>query len=162
MLLSAPLSFLSLDCNLTRPTERFIRVLKLIKKAEKLNKKRKIRGKMAGNDWRGSLPLIVLLFAVAALSFGNVNVASGFIGSFVVGTAWLLLIPVLGGVGVGRDVNAWFVRAGAFAYIAAAFVLLNGTFIDSGNWSTWLVQVGWVLSWLMAGIGALIALGTTK
>lgn len=113
-------------------------------------------------EWRGSLPFIVFLFAVAALFFGNVPVESMFLGNVLLGVTWMLLVPILMNAGVNKDVNAWFVRAGAFAFLAAAFMLLEGTFIDAGNWSSWLVQVGVVLSWLMAGIGSLIALGTTK
>ncbi len=115
-----------------------------------------------GNEWRGSLPFTIFLFAVAALFFGNVPVQSMFLGQVLLGVTWLLLVPILTGAGVSKDVNVWFLRAGAFAFIAAAFVLLEGTFIDAGNWSSWLVQVGVVLSWLMAAIGGLITLGTAK
>ena len=113
-------------------------------------------------DWKGSLPLTMFLFAVAALYFGNVPVTGTFLGYIVLGTVWLLLIPVFMNIGAKKDVHAWFIRAAAFAYVAAAFMLLSGTFIDAGNWSTWLVQVSVILSWLMAGIGGLILLGTTK
>ena len=108
------------------------------------------------------MPFTVFLFAVAALFFGNVPVGSMFLGNVLLGVTWMLLVPVLNGAGVGKDVNVWFIRAGAFAFLAGAFMLLEGTFIDAGNWSAWLVQVGVVLSWLKAGIGSLIALGTTK
>ena len=118
---------------------------------------------MAANvDWKGSLPIITFLFAVAALSFAGVQLAGGFLGNIVIGTVWLLLAPLLSASGVSKEVNTWFVRAAAFAYLSAAFVLLGGTFIDTGNWSQWLVEIGIILSWLMAGIGGLIALGTTK
>lgn len=117
---------------------------------------------MVKSDWKGALPLTIFFFAVAALYFGNVPVGETFLGHVILGTVWLLLIPLLNGVGVSKDINAWFIRAGAFAYLAAAFVLLTGTFIDAGAWSRWLVEVGVILSWLMAGIGGLVTLGTTK
>ena len=116
---------------------------------------------MAGTDWRGSLPLTVFLFAIAAMYFGNVPVSGTFLGNIVLGVVWLLLIPLFAGAGVKKDVNVWFVRAGVFAFIAAAFVLVGGTFIDPGGWSQWLVEIGIILSWLMAGVGGLVALGTT-
>jgi len=127
--------------------------VKLIEKEEKMAK---------DMGWKGSLPLTIFLLAVAALYYGNAPVAGSFLGSIVVGTVWLLLIPLLSNVGVSKDVNAWFVRAAAFAYIAAAFILVGGTFVDAGNWSTWLIEVATILSWLMAGIGGLVALGTTR
>ncbi len=124
---------------------------------------------MAKIDWKGAMPLTIFLFAVAALYFGNVPVTDSFLGYIVLGTVWLLLIPLLNGAGVSKDINPWFIRAGAFAYIAAAFFLLGGTFISpeitAGTrpyWSSWLVEIGVILSWLMAGIGGLVALGTTK
>jgi len=117
---------------------------------------------MATTDWKGSLPLTVFLFAVAAMYFGNVPIEETFFGHIILGTIWLLLIPVLAGAGVVKEVRPWFVRAGAFAFISGSFALLGGTFIDSGNWSSLLVQIGIILSWLMAGMGGLVALGTTK
>lgn len=120
---------------------------------------------MATTDWKGSLPLTLFLFAVAALFFSNAPVSFGdsFLGNIVIGTAWFLLVPLMAGAGVKKAVNAWFVRAGAFAFTAAAFVLVGGTFLDLGTiWSGWLVEIGIILSWLMAGIGGLVALGTTK
>lgn len=117
---------------------------------------------MVNVEWKGSLPLTIFLFAVAALYLGNVPASNPFLGPIVLGTIWLLLIPLLSGIGASKDIKSWFVRAAAFAYIAGAFVLLNGTFIDVGNWSSWLVEIGIILSWLMAGIGGLIILGTVK
>lgn len=117
---------------------------------------------MAKVDWRGSLPLTIFLLAVAAMYYGSVPIAGTFFEGVIMGTVFLLLIPLLVGVGVSKDVSPWFIRAAAFMYIAAAFVLIGGTFIDVGAWSVWLIEVGTILAWLMAGIGGLVALGTAK
>ncbi len=113
-------------------------------------------------EWKGSFPLIMLLFAVAAVSFSGLSVTGGFVGSVITAVAWFLLIPVMSSAGVTKEANPWFVRAAAFALFAASFVLLQGTFIDVREWSGWLVQVGLILSWLMAFIGSLVALSGTK
>lgn len=125
---------------------------------------------MVKHDWKGALPLTIFFFAVAALFFSGaplINLETGFFfgtffGNIILGTAWLLLIPLLNGVGVTKKTDSWFIRAGAFAFLSAAFVLLSGTFIDAGSWSKWIVEVTIILSWLMAGIGSLIVLATTK
>ena len=117
---------------------------------------------MASVDWKGSMPLTLFLFAVAAMFYGNVPVQDMFLGPIVLGVTWLLLIPLLAGVGVKKDANPWFIRAGTFAFIGAAFMLLDGTFINSGAWSQWLVQISMILSWLMASVGGLVILGTAK
>ncbi|MBU2496486.1 MAG: hypothetical protein KJ767_00305 [Nanoarchaeota archaeon] len=125
---------------------------------------------MVKQDWKGALPLTIFFFAVAALFFSGaplINLETGyffgtFLGNIILGTAWLLLIPLFSGVGVTKKVDVWFIRAGAFAFVSAAFILLSGTFIDTGSWSKWLVEVGIILSWLMAGIGSLIVLATAK
>lgn len=113
-------------------------------------------------DWKGSFPLTIFLLAVAALYFGNAPVSGTFLNYIVLGTVWLLLLPIFSESGISKEAKAWFVRAAAFAYISAAFMLLQGTFIDVASWSKWLVEIGAIFSWLMAGIGGIVILGTTK
>lgn len=107
-------------------------------------------------------PLTLLLFAVGAMAYGGVTVTSGVLGSVILAAVWFLLVPVLMGSGVSRNAGTWFVRAGAFALGAAAVGASAGTFVDAGNWTSWLVQLAVVLSALMALIGSLVALAGSR
>ena len=109
-------------------------------------------------DWKGALPLIMLLFAVGAMGYGNVDVTGGVFGALVAAVAFLLLVPVLAGAGVSKDAQAWFVKAGAFGLAAAAFIMVSGNVVDVGGFSGILAELGIALSALMALIGALTAL----
>lgn len=109
-------------------------------------------------EWKGAAPLLALLFAVAAFTWAGVPVA-GFWGYVTIAAAWLLVVPVLSTIGIGKEVNKWFVSAGAFGLFSASFALLTGLTsslaVFSQKWAVVLVDIGLILSWITALIGSL-------
>ena len=111
-------------------------------------------------DWKDTLPLLILFFVLALLNWAGIGM-TGFVGAILIAAFWFFMVPILSALKFDKAVDGWFKKAGIWALFAASFALISGTFISTGTyaWATWLVQIGYILSWIFALIGSIIALG---
>ncbi|MBW2988192.1 hypothetical protein DRJ48_03355 [Candidatus Woesearchaeota archaeon] len=106
--------------------------------------------------WKGSMPILAWFFVFALLKWAKVE-TTGFLGGFLIGVGWFLLIPVLSEAGVAKSAHQWIQKAGLWAIFSAAFGLVALTLLkDSGAWHTWLVDFGLLASGFFGFLGALI------
>ena len=113
-------------------------------------------------DWKGALPLMVLLFVVAILEMEGIVTGEGFVGLIVLAALVLLVLPVLNSAGISaKAVNAWFVRAAILFVLAAAFTIVP-MMINAGSWADYVSSIAVIFAWLMLFIGSLVALANIK
>lgn len=110
-------------------------------------------------DKMQSFPLILLFFAIAALVYAGAELSfKSFWGLFVMSVALFLVTKVFTEFKEAPLAGLWFKKAAYTGFIAAAFSLIKGTFIDSGaySWSLVIVEIFVLLTWIFVTIGALI------
>ena len=129
--------------------------------------KKRAKNKQVNNrkaDWKNSLPLILLFFALAAIYWATGSVGlPQYILPFFIATLWLLIIPLLKLVEINKKAVFWFIRAAVFAIVAGALSIFTLTTLylsatTGAVWIIWAIDVFYVLSIIFGIIGGFGAL----
>ncbi|MBI5148219.1 hypothetical protein HZA33_00905 [Candidatus Pacearchaeota archaeon] len=114
-------------------------------------------------DWKGAMPVMVLLFVIAVLAMQGILIGEGFVGLAVLSALIILLLPVLNNAGISaKQANIWFVRAAVFLMLAAAFTIVPDLSESITTVAMYITNIAIILAWLMLFIGSLVALANIK